>query len=243
KKEVEAHYSKVEVRLRQAQKKMESELMGFCNKYHVPLRGKNQLPDISGLDQRLNDLHQQISNFNRQSNELNIKSELARYVSGLVSGKSGHLYGTREHPAPAHFESVQDEIDDITRQNHITEKEIRQLEAARVEWKGLERNLHQYLENQRHNQEELNMLKSNQLEIEDILHVHREKYPDAAKVGIALEESERTLKKLKSREAWLEELRRSVREEMDKLDIYRSKIDEIRQLVERKRGELASVET
>lgn len=243
KKEVEAHYSKVEVRLRQAQKKMESELMGFCNKYHVPLRGKNQLPDISGLDQRLNDLHQQISNFNRQSNELNIKSELARYVSGLVSGESCPLCGSREHPAPAHFESVQDEIDDITRQIHITEKEIRHLEAARVEWKGLERNLHQYLENQRHNQEELNMLKSNQLEIEDILHVHREKYPDAAKVGIALEESERTLKKLKSREAWLEELRRSVREEMDKLDIYRSKIDEIRQLVERKRGELASVET
>ena len=240
--ELQDQISKTEGRQRQAQVKMMEEITGFCRKYQVSLPESDGLPDLSGIDVSLGKLKNHIEDKNKALSELNIQSELAKYVARLTSGEACPLCGSTDHPAPAHFESVQDQIEEMTRQIRNWEQEVRKLEAGKVEWKSLKRNVLQHEENQRQDQGELIQLELSRKEMDGVLFPHREKYPDYEAVLTALDETDRLMAGNKVLEEKLRKVRQTLDDEVEKLESYRSGIDEIKNAAQRKGGEQASVE-
>lgn len=241
--ELRNQLQKIQLRQSKSNQKMEADLADFCEKYHVKWLESENAPDVSSLDARLEELQRLLEKSNQNLNELNIQSELARYVAQLTSGEACPLCGSTDHPAPAHIASVENQMASITREIKTREEEIRKLQAGLVEWNSLKKSIRQHEENQKHDLEERNQLDLSRKELEDMLLPHQEKYPDATAVTTALEETERILSMIQSLEARLKSIRQTVGEETEKLDSYRSKIAEIKNLAERKGGELESVET
>src|SRR5690554_2931905 len=241
--ELRNQLQKIQLRQSKSNQKMEADLADFCEKYHVKWLESENAPDVSSLDARLEELQRLLEKSNQNLNELNIQSELARYVAQLTSGEACPLCGSTDHPAPAHIASVENQMASITREIKTREEEIRKLQAGLVEWNSLKKSIRQHEENQKHDLEERNQLDLSRKALEDMLLPHQEKYPAATAVTTALEETQRILSMIQSLEARVRSIRQTVGEETGKLDSYRAEIAEIKNLAERKGGELESVET
>lgn len=197
----------------------------------------------SELKSRISQCMMKKQNHRDNLHQLQVQAEMARFVEQLTAGESCPLCGSKDHPAPAHFEAAEQQIEKAQSQIAGLESQQNKHQKALLEWKSINNAEKDWMHQEVNERKEVEDLEKSLREIEMKIKKHAERYPDFDLVERDLVRSARMKKTLEKSELEIKRVRQEIREETTKLDKYRQKVDQFKSECDQMRGEINSLKS